>query len=162
MTVWASDTGGSVGMPLVLRLVRSRGLPHVGAVTIAPEGAGVAAALQIGGVPLSEAELEDANRCVIARLDGQWVLCNESRALVCALNGQRIGLGKSPALFDGDVLELGLLRFEIDATPGGGHGVAEVEAPPWVQLARRDPLVPDSTAASIEFLPMAQPPDSTW
>ncbi|MGJ7491349.1 hypothetical protein [Variovorax sp. ZT4R33] len=162
MTVRASDTGGSGSTPLVLRLVRSRGLQRVGAFNIAPEGSGVATALQIGGVPLSEAGIEDADRCVIARLDGQWILCNESRGLVCALNGQRIGLGKRPALFDGDVLELGLLRFEIDAAPSGGHGVAEAEPPPWVQLAGYDPLGRGAAAASTGFLPLAQPPDSTW
>jgi hypothetical protein len=70
----------------------------------------------------------------IARIDGQWMLSNQSRSWVCALNGQRIGVGKRPALFDGDVLELGLLRFEVDAMHGSGHGTAEAPPPPWVRF----------------------------
>lgn len=158
----AADAGG--GAPLVLRLVRCRGLPRIGAFTVPPEGAGVAAALNLGGPPLSPADSEDADRCVIARIEGQWVLSNQSRALVCALNGQRIGIGKRPALFDGDVLELGLLRFEVDAIQGAGHGTAEPAPPPWVRLGERDPLshAPDETLADFDPRHRANPPDSIW
>lgn len=158
----ATEAGG--GVPLVLRLVRSRGLPRVGAITIPAEGGGLAAALQLGGPPLSPVDSEDANRCVIARIDGQWVLSNQSRALVCALNGQRIGTGKRPALFDGDVLELGLLRFEVDAMHGAGHGSAEPAPPSWVLLGKRDPPshAADETVAEFGFRHRASPPESTW
>jgi hypothetical protein len=80
------------------------------------------------------------------------------------LNGQRIGLGKRPALFDGDVLEFGLLRFEVDALLGGGPGTAEPPPPPWVRLERRDPFARaiDEATAEFELRHLAQPPDSTW
>jgi hypothetical protein len=158
----AADAGG--GVPLVLRLARSRGLPRTGTFVVPPEGSGVAAALQLGGVVLTEVGATDANRCFISRLDGQWVLFNRSRALLCALNGQRIGLGKRPALFDGDVLEFGLLRFEVDALLGGGPGTAEPPPPPWVRLERRDPFARaiDEATAEFELRHLAQPPDSTW
>jgi hypothetical protein len=153
----------SGGPPLVLRLVRSRGLPRPGTYVIPPEGAGLAAALNLGGAPLSPIDSEDANRCFIARIDGQWMLSNQSRSWVCALNGQRIGVGKRPALFDGDVLELGLLRFEVDVH-GPAHGTAEAPAPPWVRLGARDPLAPaaDETVAGFDLRHRASPPDSTW
>lgn len=158
----AADAGG--GVPLVLRLVRCRGLPRTGAFTVPPEGASMAAALNLGGSPLSPVESEDADRCVIARIEGQWVLSNQSRALVCALNGQRIGVGKRPALFDGDLLELGLLRFEVDAPQGAGHGTAEPLPPPWVRLEKRDllPRAPDETLAAFDLRHHANPPDSIW
>lgn len=158
----AADAGG--GAPLVLRLVRCRGLPRIGAFTVPPEGAGVAAALNLSGPPLSPVDSEDADRCVIARIEGQWVLSNQSRALVCALNGQRIGMGKRPALFDGDVLELGLLRFEVDAIHGAGHGTAEPAPPPWVRLGERDllPRAPDETLAEFDLRHRANPSDSIW
>lgn len=154
----------SGGPPLVLRLVRSRGLPRSGAFAIPPEGAGLAAALNLGGPPLSPVDSEDADRCFIARIDGQWMLSNQSRSWVCALNGQRIGVGKRPALFDGDVLELGLVRFEVDAMHGPGHGTAEAAPPPWVRLGARDPLshVADETVAGFDLRHRASPPDSTW
>lgn len=154
----------SGGPPLVLRLVRSRGLPRSGAFAIPPEGAGLAAALNLGGPPLSPVDSEDADRCFIARIDGQWMLSNQSRSWVCALNGQRIGVGKRPALFDGDVLELGLLRFEVDAMHGPGHGTAEAAPPPWVRLDERDPLPPaaDESVAEFDLRQRARPPDSTW
>ena len=150
------------GPPLVLRLVRSRGLPRIGAFAIPPEGAGLAAALNLGGPPLSPADSEDANRCSIARIDGQWMLINQSRSWVCALNGQRIGVGKRPALFDGDVLELGLLRFEVDVMHG--HGTAEAAPPPWMRLGERDPLphAADEAVALFDLRHPASPPDSTW
>lgn len=158
----AADAGS--GASLVLRLVRSRGLPRIGAFTIPPEGAGLAAALNLGGLPLNSVDSEDADRCFIARIDGQWVLSNRSRALVCALNGQRIGVGKRPALFDGDVLELGLLRFEVDAMHSHGHGATEAEPPPWVRLENPDPLphAADETLVEFDLRHRAGPPDSAW
>lgn len=152
------------GPPLVLRLVRSRGLPRIGAFAVPPEGAGLAGALSLGGPPLSPADSEDANRCSIARIDGQWMLNNQSRSWVCALNGQRIGVGKRPALFDGDVLELGLLRFEVDVMHGSGHGTAEAAPPPWMRLGERDPLphAADEAVALFDLRHPASPPDSTW
>lgn len=152
------------GPPLVLRLVRSRGLPRIGAFAIPPEGAGLAAALNLGGPPLNSVDSEDANRCFIAHIDGQWMLSNQSRSWVCALNGQRIGVGKRPALFDGDVLELGLLRFEVDVMHGPGHGTAEAAPPPWVRLGKREPLphTADETVTEFDLRHRASPPDSTW
>lgn len=160
----SSKDDASGGPPLVLRLVRSRGLPRPGAFAIPPEGAGLAAALNLGGPRLSPVDSEDANRCFIARIDGQWMLSNQSRSWVCALNGQRIGMGKRPALFDGDVLELGLLRFEVDAMHGSGQGTAEAPPPPWVRLGERDPLphAADETVAGFDLRHRARPPDSTW
>lgn len=164
VTSWdaAAEVGDSA--PLVLRLVRARGLPRVGAFTIPPEGAGLAAALQLGGRPLSPLDSEDADRCSIARIDRQWVISNQSRALVCALNGQRIGMGKRPALFDGDVLEIGLLRFEVDAMHGPVPVAAEAMPPPWVRLEKEDPLrrSADEALAQFDLRHRAGPPESTW
>ncbi|MGJ7487769.1 FHA domain-containing protein [Variovorax sp. LT2P21] len=165
MTPWqgGKDDAAS-GPPLVLRLVRSRGLPRTGAFAVPPGGAGLAAALNLGGAPLSPLDSEDADRCFIARVDGQWMLSNQSHSWVCALNGQRIGVGKRPALFDGDVLELGLLRFEVDAMHGAGHGIAEAAPPPWMRLGERDPLphAADETIAEFDLRHRARPSDSTW
>lgn len=164
MTVPYTTADADGGAPLVLRLVRCRGLPCIGAFAVPPAGAGVAAALMLGGPPLSPVDSADADRCAIARIDGQWVLTNQSRSLVCALNGQRIGVGKRPALFDGDVLELGLLRFEVDAMHGPGHGVAEAAPPPWVRLGAHDPIsdTADERVAEFDLRYRTSPPDSAW
>lgn len=158
-----SGLGG--GEHLLLRLVRSRGLPRTGTFIVPADGAGVVDALTLGGVMLTAVGARDANRCFIACLDGQWVLSNRSRALLCALNGQRIGLGKRVALFDGDVLELGLLRFEVDTVAGGAHhGTAEPPPPPWVGLDSRAVVARalDEATAEFDLRHLARPPDSMW
>lgn len=159
-----AGAGADDGARLVLRLVRCRGLPCIGAFAVPPAGAGVAAALMLGGPPLSPVDSEDADRCAIARIDGQWVLTNQSRSLVCALNGQRIGVGKRPALFDGDMLELGLLRFEVDAMHGPGHGVGEAAPPPWMRLGAHDIFshTEDESVAEFDLRHRASPSGSAW
>lgn len=102
---------------LRMRLVHSHGGPRQGVLSVAPGGFGMAAALELGGERLNDAQWRAANQCRLAWL-GQgkgWHLTNGSHSLVCALNGERVTADKPMAVLPGDTLELGLLRFVIEA-----------------------------------------------
>lgn len=102
---------------LQLRVVHSRGGPRQGILPIAPGGLGMAAALELGGERLNDAQWRSANRCRLTWLgrDRGWQLFNGSQSLVCALNGERVTAANPMAVLAGDMLELGLLRFVIEA-----------------------------------------------
>lgn len=127
---------------LQLRVVHSRGGPRQGVVPITPGSFGMAAALELGGERLNDAQWRSANQCRLAwRGDAEgWQLHNGSQSLVCALNGERVTVAKPVAVRAGDTLEVGLLRFVIEA----GAPDAEAVAPPPTDEAFEDFTVFDA------------------
>lgn len=104
-------------VPLQLRLVRSHGNARDGVLQLAAGGVGMADALELGGERLNDMQWRAVNLCRIAwqGLGNSWQLSNGSRTLVCALNGARVMPHGPVNIAPGDVLELGLLRFVVEA-----------------------------------------------
>lgn len=126
----------------VLRLLSSRGLPRQGVLSLRLEGRGMADALALAEPHLNDVEWRDANRCrIVWRTEG-WMLSNESRTWVCALNGSRIQTGEQAILRIGDMLEVGLLRFLVDKEQSGAR-YTEQSAP-----VARSPWLDDASAGS--------------
>jgi hypothetical protein len=121
-----SDGVNRPAMLLQLRLVHSRGNARDGVLVVPSSGVGMADALELGGERLSDAQWRAANLCRIAlQGDGKgWQLVNNSQTLVCALNGERVTARRPLAVAPGDTLELGLLRFVVEA----GEGAAPLAA----------------------------------
>ena len=118
-----NDGGGGGGVDhdrddasgtLRLRLLHSRGGAKHGVLPIPADGAGMAAALELGGERLSEAQWRAANLCRIAPQGAGWQVSNDSPTLVCAVNGERVLAQRPSAVSVGDTLELGLLRFGVE------------------------------------------------
>ncbi len=73
----------------------------------------MAQALALGDLEVGAARWQAVDRCRIAWRGDEWMLCNHSRRLVCALNGRRIATGEQTILQVGDMLDLDLLRFHL-------------------------------------------------
>ena len=133
--------------PLRLRLTHRLGEVRSGAVQIPASGAGMADALQLCGERQSEAQWRVANMCRIAwhgHAEG-WQLLNGSHTLMCVRNGERVQAGLSVPIAEGDTLELGLLRFQVEKEEGGFlEGVLPGEA---VQSVPHSAAVDDIAAA---------------
>jgi hypothetical protein len=97
-----------------LRLLRSRGEARDGVLPIPLSGCGMAAAIELDGECLDEAQRRAANLCRVERHGEQWVFVNGNSAMVCAVNGVRIAAEASVAVAVGDTLEVGLLRFAFE------------------------------------------------
>jgi hypothetical protein len=136
------ESAHAAGPSPVLRLLSSRGLPRQGVLSLRLEGRGMADALALAEPYLNDIEWRDANRCrVVWRTEG-WMLSNESRTWVCALNGSRIQTGEQVILQIGDMLELGLMRFLVDKEQSGTHGAEQsvpVARSPWLDDAIAGP-----------------------
>ena len=78
-------------------------------------GVGLAGALELGGARLSDSQWHAANRCRIEPAGLGWQLINDSRALVCSVNGERVMLSSCVAIGCGDAIEVNLLCFEVEA-----------------------------------------------
>lgn len=113
------------GWTPLLRLTHERGrrCHDAIAITIAHAGEDVSRAVMAAGPALELQQRRSAERCRIEPAPDAgcgWQLVNDSPGIVCALNGQRIRRGHAVSIANGDVLELGLLRFVIEsagATP---------------------------------------------
>jgi hypothetical protein len=116
---------------LQLRLVHSRGKACNGRLVVPPGGLGMADAVELGGERLSEGQWRAANLCRVAWQSGDksWYLVNNSHTLVCALNGERVTGGRPLAIAPGDSLELGLLRFIVEAEEQPRPAVSHDEPP---------------------------------
>lgn len=128
----AASTFGSDGMDrpavlLQLRLVHSHGSARDDLLVVPDSGAGMAGALELGGERLSDAQWRAANLCRIAwhGAGKGWQLVNGSETLVCVLNGERASVRRPLAIAPGDSLELGLLRFVVEAEEGARPPVAQ-------------------------------------
>jgi len=134
---------GEVTPALSLRLLHHRGRVHEGVVTMAPPGASLAGALALGDGALDEDTQRDAGLCRIEWHGRRWLLSNGSRSLVCALNGERVMAGTTvPIGGPGDVLEIGLTRFGVEArTETAADAAAEPQA--FEAAESMDAAVPD-------------------
>jgi len=117
---------------LQLRLVHSRGKARHGVLVVPAAGLGMADALELGGDRLSDAQWRAANLCRISwqGADKGWRLVNSSQTLVCALNEERVTARQPLAVAPGDSLELGLLRFMIEAEQQPRLTVSQERPPP--------------------------------
>lgn len=134
---------------LQLALLHSHGRPATGLLLVPALGCGLGEALAFGGELLQAQQWDDAELCRIERASGtDWQLLNNSRTLVCSINGMRVAARSSRALADGDVLEVGWLRFEVRGLP------EERSAPtPSVRATTHDveaatPTAPSAPAAA--------------
>jgi len=121
---------------LRLRLTHSRGHARDGACAFPIEGAGMANALELDGSRPSHAQWHGANLCRISCQSGGWQLQNRNPKLVCALNGQRLTLDLAMPLSVGDVIEVGLMRFVVEAIVAVTRSAAadaRPHAPPGVE-----------------------------
>ncbi|RQO49753.1 hypothetical protein DBV14_18430 [Variovorax sp. KBW07] len=133
---------------LCLRLTHSGGEARQGAMRISSSGVGMADALQLCGERQSEAQWRVANMCRIGWRNAAegWQLTNDSFTLMCVHNGKRVEGGASVLIALGDTLELGLLRFMVDA--GADERTAE---PPQKGDASPAPhRTTDTTAHTLE------------
>lgn len=131
---------------LALRLVSVRGSRMDGLLELPPEGRGMANALALGEPQLGAVRWQSADRCRIAWRGDEWILSNQSRQLVCALNARRIRAGDQAILQLGDTLELDLLSFRLVE-----HGQAQRQVDPFDGLhaeARRKVVGADRLADS--------------
>lgn len=149
---------------LQLRVVHSHGGPRQGVLPIAPGDFGMAAALELGGERLNDAQWRSANQCRLAwrgHAEG-WQLVNASQSLVCALNGERVTAARPMAVLPGDTLELGLLRFVIEAGALDPEAAAHTSAdevfvdftvfePAGVEPVLRDAPRPPAVGSLDEF-----------
>lgn len=142
----------AMGMLICLRLVRSHGDAVDLVLPVPPEGRGLADALELGVERLNHTQWRSANRCRIVSDGDAWRLVNESRTLVCTLNGVRIRASTSAAIAPGDVLELALLRFLVEpATDAMSSSPAiRMAGPSEVRQAVPD-MSPQSVADAVEF-----------
>lgn len=141
---------------LRLRVVHSRGGPRQGVVPITPGSFGMAAALELGGERLNDAQWRSANQCRLAwrgHAEG-WQLLNGSQSLVCALNGERVTVAKPVAVRAGDTLEVGLLRFVIEA----GAPDADAVAPTPTDVVFEDFTVVDAVGVEPVLRDAPRPP----
>ena len=106
-----------------LRMTHCRGRPHHAILSIGLTGQDMKRALELDERAPGFQELRSAERCRIeprdATTNGCWQLANDGLGVVCALNGRRIRRGQSTPIIPGDELELGLLRFVIEAVELG-------------------------------------------
>lgn len=132
---------GGDATPLRLRLVHSHGNARNGVLSVAAVGAGMAEALELCGERLNDGQWRAANLCRIAwQGDGRgWQLANDSHMLVCAVNGERAEAGMPVAIAVGDTLELGLLRFLVEA--GEGEALQAAHGKPIGMTPARHPVV---------------------
>lgn len=139
--------------PIRLRLVRSHGDAVDLLLPVPPEGRGLADALELGGERLNDTQWRLANRCRIVPAGDAWQLVNESHALVCALNGVRVLASTSVAIAAGDMLELALLRLQVESATAEAMPAAPT-APAMVPQAVHQavPRVsPDAAADAVDF-----------
>lgn len=134
MSIATSSPENEPVTPLCLRLTHSGGEARHGAVPIPATGVGMADALQLCGERQSDVQWRVANMCRIAWRDGGvgWQLTNDSFTLMCVRNGERVEGGASVSIAPGDTLELGLLRFMVDAGTAGAQvgSSTNSDAPP--------------------------------
>lgn len=128
-----ADTGLQHGdvAPLQIRLTHNGGEVRSGTLRIPASGTGMADVVALSGERHSEAQWRLANLCRIqwnheAR---HWQLLNDSHTLMCVRNGDRVPAACPVSIAEGDVLELGLLRFVVG--PG------------------KDPAIGDATAIAV-------------
>lgn len=139
-------------MPICLRLVRSHGDAVDLVLPVPPEGRGLADALELGGERLNDTQWRSANRCRIAPDGDAWRLINESPTLVSALNGVRVVASASVTIAAGDVLELALLRFQVEpATQALPVVAATAVAVPQVVPQAMPEVAPNAVADAVEF-----------
>ena len=118
---------------LALRLVSVRGSRMDGLLELPSEGRGMAKALALGEPHLGAVRWQSADRCRIAWRGDDWILSNQSRQMVCALNARRIRAGDEAILQAGDTLELDLLSFRLVE-----HGHAQRQVDPFDGLRAED------------------------
>ncbi|MEJ8827316.1 TagK domain-containing protein [Variovorax humicola] len=109
------ESAASAAAPsLLLRLVRSHGKPVDGTLSVPAAGVGLADALALDARAPNDEDRRQADLCRIGLRGRSWQLSNDSHALACTLNGQRVPAGTVTSVADRDVLELGLLRFVVE------------------------------------------------
>ena len=114
-----TDQTANVAAPsLRLRLTRNQGMSADGALPMPAAGAGLAGALALADRKPDEEQRREADLCRIGLHGSAWLFSNGSRALVCAVNGERVPAGATAPVADGDVLEIGLLRFVVAVAAG--------------------------------------------
>lgn len=148
MSITAPRSDDALVAPLCLRLTHSGGEARQGAMRIPSSGVGMADALQLCGERQSEAQWRVANMCRIGwrNAPGGWQLTNGSFTLMCVHNGKRVEGGASVLIAPGDTLELGLLRFMVDA----GADERDVEPPPKGVALPALRRTADTTAHTLE------------
>lgn len=121
----AADPMPSANGPSVrLRLVRRHGNPENAVLSVPTSGATLAAAFELDGQKPSSQQLIEAGLCRIDLQGRSWQLSNDSHSLACALNGARVPAGTNVSLADGDVLEVGLLRFVVELESADANATA--------------------------------------
>jgi len=109
-----------VQLQFQLRLMRSHGIEtSVVLPMVAGREVDLTAAWATSPVPVPDAQRTAMAHCRISHADtaaggGVWWLTNDSAELVCVLNQRRLREGETLSLNDGDVLELGLMRFAVE------------------------------------------------
>lgn len=127
MNINAADgsQGADVAMTsLELRLVRSHGNPADAVLSVPTEGAGLGSAFALDVEAPDDEHRRQADLCRIGLQGRIWHLSNEGHSLACALNGERVPAGAVLPVSDGDVLELGLLRFIVEVAVAAEADVA--------------------------------------
>lgn len=135
-----------------LRLTHCRGRERHGALPVEARGQGLAHAIALEDRPLDSRQARHRERCRIEPDDfvpGQWRLANDSPDLTCTLNGSRVRPGQAVPIAPGDELEVGLLRFLIEATGPEPAATVEEEGPSSIDSTRAAPV---ASAASTEAL----------